>query len=316
MDLRQLRYFVAIIHHGSISRAAAQLNVAQPALSLHVRNMEGGLGQQLLLRTPAGVKPTEAGLILFRHARAVLDRMEMAQQELRGHAAEPVGEVRLGLPSSIGQILAVPLILAVRKGTPKVTLCVAEAMSGYVLDWLRQGRMDLAMTFRSVEDRGLSSQPLLTEELLLFGPAKPPAGLAWPDEGVLPLARCAALPLILPSRGQGLRDLIDATLAAQGVPVVPCFELDAYPGIKTLVERGLGFSLLPAHAARAEVEQGRLRAWSLDPPLLSTAHLARAADRPLSRAAQAVERLCIETVHGLIASGAWTRARTPGAATP
>ncbi|MBK1657209.1 LysR family transcriptional regulator [Paracraurococcus ruber] len=304
MDLRQLRYFVSIVQSGSISRAAMQLNVAQPALSMHVRNMEADLGTPLLFRTPTGVQPTEAGLILFRNARAILDQVEAAQQEVRGNAAEPAGEVRLGLPSSVGQILAVPLILAVRDQAPKVTLCVAEAMSGYVLDWLRQGRMDLAMTFRPVEDRGLSSLPLLTEELLLFG--HPDAAL---PAGPLPFSSCAGLPMVLPSGGQGLRLLIDQTAAEQGVALVPGFELDAYPGLKLLVERGLGFSLLPAHAGQAEVAEGRLRAWRLDPPLLSTVHLARPTDRPLSRAAQAVERLCVSVMRGLVASGAWTSAR-------
>ena len=304
MDLRQLRYFVAIVQSGSISRAALQLNVAQPALSMHVRNMELDLATPLLFRTAAGVKPTEAGLILFRHAHTILEQLEAAQQDIRGSAAEPRGEVRLGLPSSVGQILAVPLILAVREHAPKMTLCVAEAMSGYVLDWLRQGRMDLAMTFRPVDDRGLASQPLLTEELLLFGPAD--AAL---PAGPLPFAQCGALPLILPSSGQGLRALIDEAATARGCPVVPGFELDAYPGIKLLVERGLGYSLLPAHACQAEVAEGRLRAWPLAPPLLSTVHLARPTDRPLSRAAQAVERLCVATMGELVASGAWTSAR-------
>lgn len=304
MDLRQLRYFVSIVQSGSISRAATQLNVAQPALSMHVRNMETDLGTPLLFRTPAGVQPTEAGLILFRNACAILDQVEAAQQEVRGNAAEPAGEVRLGLPSSVGQILAVPLILAVREQAPKVTLCVAEAMSGYVLDWLRRGRMDLALTFRPVEERGLSCVRLLTEELLLFG--HPDAAL--PD-GPLPFARCAGLPLVLPSSGQGLRLLIDETAAAQGVALTPGFELDAYPGLKLLVERGLGFSLLPAHAGQAEVAEGRLRAWRLDPPLLSTVHLARPTDRPMSRAAQAVERICVATMRSLVATGAWTSAR-------
>lgn len=304
VDLRQLRYFVAIVRCGSISRAATQLNVAQPALSMHIRNMEADLGTPLLFRTPTGVQPTEAGQILFRNARTILDQVEAAQQEVRGNTAEPAGEVRLGLPSSVGQILAVPLILEVREQMPKVTLCVAEAMSGYVLDWLRQGRMDLAMTFRAVDDRSLTSLPLLMEELLLFG--HPDAAL---PPGPLPFAHCAGLPLVLPSAGQGLRLLIDETAAAQGIVLAPSIELDAYSGLKLLVERGLGFSLLPAHAGQAEVAEGRLRAWRLDPPLLSTVHLARPTDRPLSRAAQAVERLCLATMRSLVASGAWTSAR-------
>ena len=89
MDLRQLRYFVAIVQCGSISRASLQLNIAQPALSLHVRNMEADLGLPLLFRTPQGVQPTEAGLILLRNARLIIEQFEQAQREIRGSAAEP-----------------------------------------------------------------------------------------------------------------------------------------------------------------------------------------------------------------------------------
>ena len=74
MDLRQLRYFVAIVEQGSFSKAASTLNVAQPALSLHVRNMEADLGTPLLFRSPHGVIATEAGDILLRNARIIIDQ--------------------------------------------------------------------------------------------------------------------------------------------------------------------------------------------------------------------------------------------------
>ena len=79
MDLRQLRYFIAIVEQGSFSKAAETLNVAQPALSLHVRNMEAELGSALLFRSPQGVVATEAGEILIRHARIVIDQLSIAR---------------------------------------------------------------------------------------------------------------------------------------------------------------------------------------------------------------------------------------------
>lgn len=75
MDLRQLRYFVAIVEQGSFSRAAQVLNVAQPALSAHVRNMEADLGTKLLFRSAQGVMPTEAGTTLLRNARLVIEQV-------------------------------------------------------------------------------------------------------------------------------------------------------------------------------------------------------------------------------------------------
>ena len=302
MDLRQLRYFVAIIRCGSITRASLQLNVAQPALSLHIRNMEADLGVPLLFRTPQGVLPTEAGTTLLRHAQLILGQFEQAQAEIRGSAAEPTGEVRLGLPSSVSQILGVPLILAARERFPTVSLRVAEAMSGYVLDWLRAGRVDLGLLYALVEDRGLRSTSLLTEELLLFGPADALAG-------PVTLDTLADRPLVLPSPGHGLRDLLDEAEARCGVRLSPVVEIDAYASIKIMVERGLGFSVLPAHAVHQEASEGRLRAWPFDPPLIRTIHLAQPTDRPLSHAVRAIEGLCRTTVAELVRSGAWHSAR-------
>lgn len=309
MDLRQLRYFVAIVQCGSISRASLQLNIAQPALSLHIRNMEADLGLPLLFRTPQGVQPTEAGLILVRNAHVILEQFEQAQREIRGSAAEPSGEVRLGLPSSISPLLGVPLVLAARDKLPKVTLRIAEAMSGYVLDWLRQGRVDLGLLYGVVTDRDLRSTGLLTETLVVFGPPEAPSGRCHPAGDTVSFPELTTLPLILPSPGHGLRDLLDAAAAAQNVRLSTDIDIDAYGALKDLVGRRLGYSVLPAHAVRREAETGQLRMWTFDPPLTRTVYMAQPADRPLTQAAEAIEGLCRATLRDLVRSGTWHMAR-------
>jgi LysR family transcriptional regulator, nitrogen assimilation regulatory protein len=309
MDLKQLRYLVAIIQCGSITRASMQLNVAQPALSLHMRNMEADLGVQLLFRTSQGVQPTEAGRILMRNAQLILGQFEQAQAEIRGSLAEPAGNVRMGLPSSISHILGVPLILAARKRHPKINLTIAEAMSGYVFDWLRVGRVDLGLLYNLVEDRGLRAISLLSEGLVLFGRSNGSAATEPPEDGPAPIATLADRPLILPSMGHGLRDFLDEKAAASGLRLMPTIEIDAFSAIKTLVKLGLGYSVLPAHAVQKEVDEKELVAWPFDPPLVRTVHLVLPTDRPLSHAAGAVERLCRVTLADLVGSGVWRSAQ-------
>lgn len=310
MDVRQLRYFVAIVESGSISKAAQRLNVAQPSLSLHIRNMEADLGVPLLFRTPQGVQATEAGEILLRNARTIVSHFEEAECEIRGSGLEPAGEVRLGLPSSIAQVLGVPLVLAARTELPKVKLRIAEAMSGYVLDWLRLGRVDLGLLYAFVEDRGLRSIGLLSEALHLFGlPGDPDAAGLPPPGTSVPVTTLAGLPLILPSPGHGLRDLIEERAASEGTRLAAAIEIDAYGAIRTLVERGLGFSVLPAHAIRRETDAGTLLAWPFEPAFLRTVHLVEPTDRPLPQAVRAVEALCRRTLKELVASGAWSGAQ-------
>lgn len=193
-------------------------------------------------------------------------------------------------------------------------------MSGYVLDWLRLGRVDLGLLYTAVEDRGLRTVSLLSEELVLFGPTTASDSLALPPEGAVTLAVLAGHPLVLPSPGHGLRDQLDEKASEQGFRLSPVTEIDAYASIKIMVEHGFGLSVLPAHAIGQEVAANRLRAWPFDPPLLRTVHLALPTDRPLSNAVRAIEGLCRTTLTQLVRSGAWGSAQmlvlTPAAARP
>lgn len=305
VDLRQLRYFVAIAECGSFSKAAQRLHIAQPALSQHVRNMEIDLGVELLFRSPQGVRPTESGETLLRHARVMLGQMEVAREAVRGQQSEPEGEVRFGLPGTISQMLCVPLITEARRRYPKVKLRVAEAMSGFVLDWLREGKIDLGVLYRTVSDKGLEARRVLCEDLCLLGPVAP-MGAPHPPEGPVPFAQAAGLTLILPSPGHGLRDLIEERAAAEAVRLTTVIDLDTYGQIKLLVEGGLGYAILPAAAVQREVEEGRLKTWPMGVPVLTRdLHVVRPSDRPLSQAVRVIEELAHATLIGLVRDGVW-----------
>jgi LysR family nitrogen assimilation transcriptional regulator len=308
MELRQLRYFVTIVEQGSFSKASLVLNIAQPALSTHVRNMEVELGAPLLFRGAQGVKPTAAGETLLLHARSIVRQVETARRDIADQETEPSGEVRLGLPGTIGQIVSVPLILETRRLFPKVKLCIAEAMSGFVLEWAREGRVDLAMLYLGVEDRKLQSRPILTEELRLF--------CAHEHEGDQPegdfatYQDIARLPLILPSASHGLRQLLEEEAAAHGIPLGTVIEVDAYNSIRELVDVGLGFAILPSIAIAGKPHAARFRSWPVgDPPLSRTVHLVRPNDRSLGNAVAAVERLCSQILADLVRTGKWDAAR-------
>ncbi|MCJ8056111.1 LysR substrate-binding domain-containing protein [Shinella curvata] len=310
MDLRQLRYFVAIVEQGSFSKAAATLNVAQPALSLHVRNMEADLGTALLFRSPQGVMATEAGEILLRNARIIIDQFSIAQEEIRGHEAEPTGEVRLGLPGTISQILSVPLIIAARKRYPKIKLRIAEAMSGFITEWIRESRVDVAVLYIPVEDRVLTSYPVLTEELCLLGPVTAMEDVKTPAFGQVTLKQVAPLPLILPSSSHGLRELLEREASAGKLDLNTVIDVDSYGNIKELVEKGMGYSILPFNAIAREVRDGRLRSWRISKPELKRdVHLVHLADRPMTNAVSAIESLCRDTLLELAATGQWSGAK-------
>lgn len=310
MDLRQLRYFIAIVEQGSFSQAASFLNIAQPALSLHVRNMEKDLGTALLYRSPKGVVPTEAGEILLRNARIILNQMTIAEEEIRGHESDPVGVVRVGLPGTISEILSVPLIVAAQRRFPSIQLRLAEAMSGFVAEWFQDARIDLALVYGQPEGQNLTLLEVLAEELVFFCRTEDAVGLNLPPEGwPIPFARLAEIPLIVPGQAHGLRILLNDAATSRQSRLTVAIEVDSYSNIKELVKTGFGCSVLPLNAIKREVAAGEMQCWSIEaPPILRSAYLAHSEDRPMTNAVVAVHQLIQDVLRDLLATGTWAGA--------
>jgi len=302
IDIRQLRYFIAIVESGSFSRAAEMLLIAQPALSQHVRAMEAMLGVALLQRNPRGVVPTEAGLRLLERARDIEMRLAGLNDFVRGDAV-PKGRVRVGMPATISEQIGVRLIEAGSQLYPKLRIQLSEAMSGYVLDWLRSGTIDLALLYNIEDAKGLTLSHALTEEIQLFCSS---AMRAMPAGDNLTLTASLRLPLVLPGSAHGLRALIEAAAREIGKIVTPEIEIDSYRQIKQIVERGLGFGMLPKTAIQQEVAEGRFRFWRVTrPALMRRIYLGYQSGLPLSTAGRAIGQLSWNILEELVKTGAW-----------
>ncbi|MCV9940071.1 LysR substrate-binding domain-containing protein [Boseaceae bacterium BT-24-1] len=306
MDLRQLRYFTAIVEQGSFSKAAVKLRVAQPALSQHLRHMEDELGVALLHRGTRGVQPTEAGERLLAKARTILAEFAELRDSVRGEQAAPAGEVRIGLPGTVSEQFSVPLIEATQERYPDVRIRIAEAMSGFVLDWLRKGEVDLAVIYSTSDPKGLGIHHILTEELCLFGVPALTALKTSPGKAVT-LSEAAGLDLILPGPGHGLRDQIDEAAAGINATVHAAVEIESYAQIKRLAERGLGYGILPRMAVRAQEKAGVFQTWPIEQPsLYRKVYLAYSTERPMTAAARAIGQLSWEILRGLVTEESWT----------
>jgi LysR family nitrogen assimilation transcriptional regulator len=167
MELRQLRYFVAIVDHGSLSRAALVMHVAQPALTQQLRQLEQELGAQLLHRSAQGVLSTDAGKVFYEHAQAILKQVVDARSAVTQSTTRPSGSVTLGLPHSISGALALPLLMAVRAHYPEITLQLTEELSGNLAEQLKSGRINLAVLFDDGQ-LGAFATSALVDEALMF----------------------------------------------------------------------------------------------------------------------------------------------------
>lgn len=299
MDLRQLRYFVGIVDEGSISHAAQRLHVAQPALSHHVRNLEGELGVALLVRGAQGVWPTDAGRRLYERATEILKSVDEMLGQVRDIGGEPRGLVALGLPTSVALVLAVPLVEAVREQLPGVRLRLMEGMSGTILEWLHGNRLDLAMLFDAASLKTVRMKPLLSEDLHIVCPP----GAA---TGEIAFAQVAELPLILPGRPHGLRERIEKAARETQVVLNVTAEIDGLPQIKQLVQRGVGCSILSLSAVREEVLAGRVGTRRIVAPTLPrTVSLCTLKGRPPTSAAEGVRTVVHRTIAELIERDVW-----------
>lgn len=306
MDIRQLRYFQEIVAQGSLTRAAESLHVAQPALSLHLKNMEEQLGTRLLTRSRSGVTPTEAGDLLLQRARAILEDLARTEDDIRNLEADPSGVVRIGLPGTISAMVSLPLILAARERFPRITLNINEAMSGFVGDWLSEGKVDLAVLYSRSKDKRIFSELLLEEELVVL----------WPGEGgcppVMSLGDLEKVPMVLPSGAHGLRVLINSEFQALGFAPEIAMEIDSFNNIKRLVSAGFGPSILPLYAVTEEVAAGALCVSRIAAPgLWRGAHLMSPGGRPVTRAVEAVHTLLRDVILDLRDSSAWAASRPP-----
>ena len=246
MDLKQLEYFVRVAELGSFTRASIALAIAQPALSRQIRLLEVELRQSLLIRNGRGARPTEAGQLLLRHGRGILHQVELAREELGAVRGALAGRVSIGLPPSLSRLITVPLTHAFKQQLPHAHLTLTEGFSVLMLESLRVGNLDMAVLYNVAHSPDVDITTLHTDELVLIsktGDIKKQKAKTQP----IKLAEVAELPLILPSRPNAFRLLIESEMSAIGRMPRVALEVDGLNAILSLVKEGLGHAVLPRY---------------------------------------------------------------------
>jgi LysR family nitrogen assimilation transcriptional regulator len=236
MDLLEIRYFLATAAAGSLSRAAVRLGVSQPALSRQIGRLETSLGRELFYRHGRGVALTEAGRRFQAVAQNVTQQLTDVQEELSGGALDAVGNVTLGIPPSLSASMGADLALRFAAGFPRARLRIREAFSAILLEWTEAARVDLAVLYDARSNASLIATPLLLEDLFLIEPPAQDSGT--PHAGPVGLIELTQRDCVLPGPENGLRRVVDAACAAEGVRPRVLTEVDCVAALKQLVERG------------------------------------------------------------------------------
>jgi len=301
MDLKQLEYFVRVAELGSFTRAAIALDVAQPALSRQVRLLEVELRQNLLTRNGRGAAPTEAGKLLLEHGRGILHQVERAREELGRVRGALAGRVAIGLPPSVAKVLTVPLIREFRRRMPEATLSVSEGLSVGMHEALANGRLDIALLYNASPTPELELTPLLEEPLYLV---QKRSGKAQARPRAIALRELAALPLVIPSRPNAIRMLVETELAGLGRQLQVALEIDGVAAILDLVEDGAGSAVLSRNAVATSA---RPEAFSLrpigTPSLRSKLLVAMSSQRPATLTQTAMLELIQQSARSLLTPG-------------
>ncbi|WP_413658039.1 LysR substrate-binding domain-containing protein [Paraburkholderia phenoliruptrix] len=302
MDVRQLKHFVAIVDSRSLSKAAERLFVSQPSLSQQILNLEKDLGVQLLIRSPQGVVPTEAGKTLYRLARDVLRSMELIRKEVKGGTGGESGTVSIGFPATVGAILAAPLFRRVKKTYPGIRLQIYESITSRINELLVEGRLDLAVMFRESDSFGVSGEPLFHESFYVVGHQLSELKI---DETTCPLRALEMVPIVAPGPENGLRLLLERTFSEADVALNVVADIDSIATLVNIAEAGDACAMFAASAlANCRFAPSTPIRKIIEPEMTRTASLCWNNSIPTLAAAHVIRETVVQLIEDLQASDA------------
>jgi DNA-binding transcriptional LysR family regulator len=265
MNLQQLTTFCTVLSEGSMTAAAEKLLLTQPAVSQQIRNLEDELGVDLLVRGVRQVKPTLQGQILFDYAKRILHLTQQAQVAIQTMSQEVSGHLRLGTLNSIGLYLVSPIVGMFLKHNSKLQIKVVYGTGEKIISDMRNNLVDMVILPDSKTEYGIEfpdfeKRFLFRDEMWLVGSGR---------DTTLP-ANCdmknytAKAIVTYTDRYPGFRQVMERKLQDLKIETQPVFETDNVGTLKRVIESGLGWGFLPAHAIRKQVRAGRMTQVQVD----------------------------------------------------
>ena len=251
MNLRDLKYLVALADHKHFGRAAAACYVSQPTLSTQIRKLEDELGVPLVERAPRKVMLTPAGREAAERARRIVAEVEQMKEAARRSQDPEAGTVRLGIFPTLAPYLLPHVVPRVRARFPQLELLLVEEKSDVLLQRLREGRLDAALLALPLHDDQLHAEPLFEEPFVFAAPRQHP--LAAKD--ALSMAQLSDETLLLLEDGHCLRDQALDVCRLSGAHEKSGFRASSLETLRQMVAAGVGVTLLPALSVHEPIAQ-------------------------------------------------------------
>lgn len=287
LNVAHLENFVLIAEQGSLSRAATIAGTAQPALGRQIQKLEAECGCRLFYRHGRGVALTAEGERYVERIRPLIRQLKSASRDLRESAREIEGNVIVGITPTVLEILGLPMLDRIEREYPRISLNVISGYSGYVHEWLVDGRLNIAVLHDAKRSRHISFDPLAEADLFLVSAPKSLSS-AERKRKTVAFAEIAHYRMALPTRNHGLRRTLEFAAGEAGIRLDAHYEIDTLPLMKELVVLARAHSVLAMPAVLQEVQRSELIARKITPALSTSLGLATATSRPITKAIQVV----------------------------
>ncbi|MEQ1370499.1 LysR family transcriptional regulator [Acinetobacter schindleri] len=306
MDIKQLRTFITILETENLTKAAAMLNIVQPAVTRQIQMLEEELGVKLFNRSRHGMALTDDGKVLEPYARRILEDIESAKLELTANKGMIRGKVHIGVLSSISELLSTLIMKLIKEKYPEVQVKISVGYSGHLKEWLEAGDIDLALMYDATPSKLIDLTPLVKEPLFLIGSAQS----TLQQNEVLELKKIEAFPLILPFHPHRLRSLIEQAYKQNGSNLKIYAETNDLNIQKQLVIQDFGYTILPLVSVINEFRAELIKVTPiLDPSFSRVITLATHSTRNIPKHIRIISREIIGCVEQSIDEKKWPNAQ-------
>lgn len=302
MKLIQLRYFASIVENGGFIAAAREVNVAQPALSRQVAELEAELGVELLNRGPGGTTVTQAGQRFYRHARTILTQIQIAGTEARQSSGDLTGEIRIAVPVGYAGFLAPKIVAQVEQSYPDLIITIVDGLGYQTGELIETGKVDFGIISDVASMANVLVEPILQENLFVFSKRRQQK----PEMLDMPLVELESEKLIMPGRKVHVRRIVEEALMQIGRKLNVSYEQQSLLTIRSMVCAGVGSTVMNWPSMADIWESGSLDARNIISPSLSrTVSLGIPTLRPLTSASRTVYDIIRQILMSEVSEGRW-----------
>ncbi|MGI2297997.1 LysR family transcriptional regulator [Paenibacillus sp. GXUN7292] len=250
MIVETLRVFVTVAEQSNFSRAAEMLNLSQPGVSLHIRNLENEFGTKLMHRSPKQVKLTEAGELLYKRAKEILSSYEAAKQDIHRLHDTVTGSLLIGASFTIGEYILPRMIAEFAEQYPQVEISLTIGNSEEIIQAIQENKLDIGLVEGNVALSDLSVTTFMKDELIIVAAAGHPLSLINSMETEFLHDQV----WVQRESGSGTRAFSDQFIQQAALKVKRSYIFNSSQGVKEAVAAGLGLAILSRFVVQRELE--------------------------------------------------------------